>query len=464
MKYILNKDYRLRGWTDHLSCVEHYPTRELRDISSREYGLLSRCDGKTDVDTVRYGEAIGKFTKLGVISQTEGAQLDPVQAFRFYENRLFRNADICVTGCCDFRCRHCFNASDNEYSRGTQPTAEKLIELIAKLESCGICNITLSGGEPLLHKDFLGITEELRKRDMHFQRLVTNLYHMTPEIADTLISQGHRPLISTSFDGLGAHEWLRQKEGSEKRTLDMISMMKQKGFRVRAHCCAWKDSLPVIRDSVLRLKELGVDEFRIVNIEPSLRWRQNAGDQAVSITEWLEFICGLIDWWYENKIDMSLDVWWFWQWTAGSKYVNIVPDGHCHYDIENKIPICADGYNTPYIDSDGRLLLCNATSGYSKAMGWEWGNAFTDDLQSLLREGQFIKFCSRTVRQMKELHPKCMSCEWVKHCQFGCRAEAVAYGGDFSSPDIRMCAFFKDGYYKRFKKIADKYGLMYDGK
>ena len=50
MKYILNKDYRLRGWTDHLSCLEHYPTKDVCDITTREYGLLSRCDGKTDIE------------------------------------------------------------------------------------------------------------------------------------------------------------------------------------------------------------------------------------------------------------------------------------------------------------------------------------------------------------------------------------------------------------------------------
>ena len=159
---------------------------------------------------------------------------------------------------------------------------------------------------------------------------------------------------------------------------------------------------------------------------------------------------------------MDLDVWWFWQGRAGSKHINIVPDGHIYHDIEDKIPICADAYNTPYIDSDGRIMLCNACSGYSKAMGWAWGNAFTDDIHALLREGLFIEYCQRTVGFMKKNNSKCRECEWKEYCQFGCRAEAVAYGGTFSSPDIRMCAFFKDGYYQRFKDIADKYGLEYD--
>lgn len=152
MKYILDKDYRLRGWTDHLSCLEYFPTRYVFDLKTREYGLLSRCDGKTDVDTVKYAEAIKKFTEKGIITETEGAELGPEQAYKFYENRRIRNIDICITGSCDFRCRHCFNAADNEHSRGTQPSTEQLLELILKFDECGVVNFTFSGGEPLLHR------------------------------------------------------------------------------------------------------------------------------------------------------------------------------------------------------------------------------------------------------------------------------------------------------------------------
>lgn len=414
------------------------------------------------MDIQRYAEAIKKFTEQGIIIETDGAELAPEQAYHFYNNRRIRNIDICITGCCDFKCRHCFNAADNEHSRGTQPTTEQLLDLIARLDDCGITTVTLSGGEPLLHKGFLTITEELSKRGMRFKRLVTNLYHMTPEIADTLIAQGHRPLISTSFDGIGKHEWLRRVEGSEKRALDSFAMMKEKGFMVRTTCCAWKDSLSSIRDTALRMQELGIDEFRLVPIEPSLRWRENAGDQLLSITEWLDFICGFIDWWYENKISMYLDVWSFWHGRPGAEHINIVPDGHCNYEIEDRIPACSDAYTTPYIDSDGRIALCNAISGFTKALGLEWGNVFTDDIHALLREGPFIEQCKCTIGQMKKQTPECQKCEWVRHCQYGCRAEALAYNGEINSPDKRMCVFFKQGYYQRFMDIADKHGLSYD--
>lgn len=216
------------------------------------------------------------------------------------------------------------------------------------------------------------------------------------------------------------------------------------------------------KDTVLRLQELGVDEFRIMNVEPSLRWRANAGGQTIGITEWLDYVCGLLDWWYDNDIKMDLDVWSFWRGAAGSRYINIIPDGHGSCQREDKIPACRDACKTPYIDSDGRIVLCNAITGYTKAEGCDWGNVFRDDLHTILREGPFIDQCSRTVGQLKKQNPMCMQCEWVRRCQFGCRAEALAWGGDLNAPDKRMCVFFKQGYYQRFMEIADRHGLVYE--
>ena len=159
---------------------------------------------------------------------------------------------------------------------------------------------------------------------------------------------------------------------------------------------------------------------------------------------------------------MYLDVWSWWHGYAGGKYISIIPDGYCDHEREDKIPACSDAYQTPYIDSDGRILLCNAVSGFTKALGLEWGNVFTDDVHALLREGPFIDQCRYTIGQMKKLNPCCLSCEWIKHCRLGCRAEALAYNGEINSPDRRMCVFFKEGYYQRFRDIAEKHGLVYE--
>ena len=40
MKYLLKKNYRLRGWTDYWICLEHFPTRGLKALTAREGHFL----------------------------------------------------------------------------------------------------------------------------------------------------------------------------------------------------------------------------------------------------------------------------------------------------------------------------------------------------------------------------------------------------------------------------------------
>ena len=186
MRFILDKSCRLCGWTDHLACLERLPRRELIDLSIREYGLLSQCDGSTDIDADKYGEAIQKFTALGVISEAGAAGsavLLPVQRYRFYENRRFRKVNLAITGYCDFKCKHCFNSADSS-PRNVQPATDDIIELLGRLDDCGIAGVRINGGEQLLNRDFLRITDELRRRGMIFHELTSNVYHMTRDIAD----------------------------------------------------------------------------------------------------------------------------------------------------------------------------------------------------------------------------------------------------------------------------------------
>ena len=133
MKYIIGEDYRLRGWTDRLANLEHFPTRKLTPLSVREHGLLSKCDGQTEVDGVKYAEQIKRFLAEGVIAETEGAALKDEQRYLFYNNRRFRKIDLSITGFCDFKCRHCFNAADHR-PRNVQPKTEDILALIGSVK------------------------------------------------------------------------------------------------------------------------------------------------------------------------------------------------------------------------------------------------------------------------------------------------------------------------------------------
>ena len=190
MRYILNRNFRLRGWTDHIVCLETLPERWITDLSVHEGLALLQCDGQREVDMDKFGPEIGRFLSMGVISETSGDHLLPEQEYIIFENKRFRSISLSITGSCDFRCRHCFNAADDNGSRGTTPDTSKVIDLIRRMDECGISHIGITGGEPTLNKDFLKITKAIKDQGLIFSILNTNLYHMTEDIADEINRRG----------------------------------------------------------------------------------------------------------------------------------------------------------------------------------------------------------------------------------------------------------------------------------
>ena len=74
MKYILNKDFRLRGWTDSIANLEYFPSRDLLELTPKECLCLMKCDGEREMDMEVFQAELKKFLEAGVISETEGAR------------------------------------------------------------------------------------------------------------------------------------------------------------------------------------------------------------------------------------------------------------------------------------------------------------------------------------------------------------------------------------------------------
>lgn len=462
--YILNKSYRLRGWQGSPWWLEYFPDRSLQRLTPDEFIFLLRCDGKTDIDEIQFSGELKKYLQSGVVSPCPaGADILPEQEYFCYPNKRFPRVRLALTGRCNMNCKHCFNTA-GAVTRSVEPATKDLMKLIADLDECGVGVIALTGGEPLLYKDFLKLTAEITRRGIRISRIITNGYLLSEDLLDSLEAQGIRPKWNVSFDGLGAHEWLREVPGSEDRVLNNIELLCRRGYFVHVHHCVWRDSLETVRPTVKKLKALGVSCYRLTTVEPSLRWQEIAPGQSISTEEWQEWLCDFLPWWYEEEIGMQLDVWGFWQDYRRSDHVRIVPDSIAGAGILDHASACGDAMEMPYIDADGRLVFCLGMSGISDAFGFEWGNVYRDDLHQLFTDSIFTKRLALTKGMLKEQNEECRSCDWNYRCSKGCRAEAMAQGNGFEGIDRRVCVFFKKGYFQRFCEIAERYNLDYDAK
>lgn len=80
---------------------------------------------------------------------------------------------INITERCNFNCLHCYEAVDNEIPRN-EMSLENVRKLLKEAADCGIQNIKITGGEPLIHKDFLEIVKSVYENGMTVDRINTN--------------------------------------------------------------------------------------------------------------------------------------------------------------------------------------------------------------------------------------------------------------------------------------------------
>ena len=105
-------------------------------------------------------------------------------------------AHIIPTRRCNIACGYC-----NEYDHVSNPVPiEELERRVDKLADLGVCIVTMSGGEPLLHPELDRMIRRIRDRKM-VASLITNGYFMVPDRIKKLNEAGLE-YVQISIDNL----------------------------------------------------------------------------------------------------------------------------------------------------------------------------------------------------------------------------------------------------------------------
>ena len=246
-RIIRSRPTRISSRPDLIKAGPHQGRISSTKLSLEEFAFFLRCDGRTELIPENWPRKPEWAEQKDVIRYwEEGMVLLPEQEYFLFSNHKTDSMHLSLTGRCNFNCRHCFNARDI-HPRSVEPRLDQLIDLLNQMDACGVGRLRLDGGEALTRPDFLCFTDEMSKRGIRLQELMTNGYLVTQALLDALEDQGHRPVWCVSFDGLNCHEWLRRVEGSEKAALRAIQLLCDRGFEVRVHQCVWKDSISSVR-------------------------------------------------------------------------------------------------------------------------------------------------------------------------------------------------------------------------
>jgi mycofactocin biosynthetic radical S-adenosylmethionine protein MftC len=163
-----------------------------------------------------------------------------VLATTWRENLLF-SVLVELTYRCNLDCFFCYNDLG---ARGEPLRREEYLQLFADLAEMGVLNLTLSGGEPLAHPDFLLLGG--RARELGFVvRVKSNGHALRGELARRVRDEVDPFLVEVSLHGAtaGTHDRQTRVPGSFDRLLANLREASALGLRLKLNSTltAWNE-------------------------------------------------------------------------------------------------------------------------------------------------------------------------------------------------------------------------------
>lgn len=450
MYWRLKEGVALRSW--RLVPHAYYRRGDLfaKKLSPEEFDLLARLDGVTWLETT---PALEHLARMGLAEWGKTpAPIDSWQAVRICDNRYFPAMNWAITGKCNYNCRHCFMAADNSPGMA-EFTWTECLALLDGCETCGVQSITLTGGEPMLHPRFMAICGEISRRGMELDEITTNGSFLNAELLDELRLLRIRPLIKISFDGLGHHDWMRQKAGAEENALAAIRLCQEKGFPVRVQMNVHRGNLETLLPTAQTLDGLGVEQLRVIRTTEAPRWAENGGELCLTMEEYYNAGLDFTGDYLADGRQMEVDIWQFLQYQPRTRTYHLRPVELGCGVYRDSIPVCRGNRGRIAVTPEGEVVPCNQMSGYYEKHGMSLGNVKKNGLQPLLRKGAYLDTVTTTVGELFSRNPTCGNCPWRKLCLGGCRAIALALTGDPMGIDPAKCAYFQKGYVEKSQAV-----------
>ena len=172
-----------------------------------------------------------------------------------------------ITNCCNMKCRHCMNGSnDKEINKGF--TRENIKKLLEELYENKTEKIYISGGEPLLYPYIDEVILYANSLGMKVT-LATNGLEI-PKHLDA-IKKGVQ-LVSVSLDGIGeTHDKFRGVQGAYENCIEVLKLLKENNVKTKISAMIWKENVEELEDMIILAKSCGVSKINFAFMLPEGR-------------------------------------------------------------------------------------------------------------------------------------------------------------------------------------------------
>ncbi len=457
MHYLLNERYCLRGWRKLPFALVDRDTGRASFVRRPEMELLLDCDGGRDLDgpeaSQERRDAVRALAERGIIRPCRaGEKLKDDQLYRFYDNRYIRTAHWSVTGRCNYRCKHCYmSAPDARYGELDHDT---ILDIARQIVDCGITEVTLTGGEPLVRRDFFDIVDALLDGGVRISQIYSNGRLVTEEVLRKLEDRGIRPEFNMSFDGVGWHDWLRGVPGAERYVADAFRLCRERGFPTGAEMCIHEKNKHTLRETVNFLASLGCGSLKTNPIADVGAWKEGGYGPSIAIDELFRLYLDYIPRYYEDGMPLSLQLGGFFSADPDAPDSWFIPTEKRCADPE-AVCVCGHARMVMYISAEGRALPCMSLTGMPIQENYplipELG------LRACITDSSYMRLIETRASEVLAHNPECQSCPHANRCLGGCRAAALETApDDILSRDMCTCAIFRDGWDEKIRAVMEE--------
>jgi SynChlorMet cassette radical SAM/SPASM protein ScmF len=195
-----------------------------------------------------------------------------------------------LTEGCNLKCRHCWIAP-KYHAEGSCPSLPVTFfrTAIREAKPLGLRSVKLTGGEPLMHPDFMELLEVVRGENLALS-IETNGLLCTPEVA-VEIARSPKRFAAVSIDGEDAetHEWLRGVTGSFEKAKQAVRNLVAEGVKTQVIMTLMKRNASQIEGLVRMAEELGAASVKFNLVQPTARGESlSDSGQTLSVGELVE--------------------------------------------------------------------------------------------------------------------------------------------------------------------------------
>jgi len=358
-----------------------------------------------------------------------------------------------LTERCNWRCKHCYQ--EKSHIKGELPLKDLIrifkqyLELIKHFDTVGPhrARLTLTGGEPLLRKDFFVFLEKIYRYNKYFLlSILSNGSLIDKESARKLKKLGVK-IVQVSLEGMEINNDAIRGKGAFSKTIRAIEILVKSKINATVSFTLTKQNLSDVPALIklckkLRVSRLGIRRLVTIGKGEALR------GYFLSPLELKRF------YWYIEKKRKALEIK-----DERPKFfiTRGCEEGIFSQEISQPLNSCAV--------VTGRILVAlpNGDILPCRRLPIKVGNALESSLFNIYYNSSKLQ----QLRNLNNAYRICKECSYFDRCFSGAKCISYSYFNRLSSPDPQCWRLFRKlpdpGLFRSQKDISDKRQRVYFG-